>query len=296
MIQSFLKEQIPPSLWRFAKKHAAEIRYLYRQSLCSRSYNQYADHYPQKILFIAGLPKSGTTWLENMIGSYPGIHNLLIPEATIDELKNKGSHHFNLPEDFASRFAGMILLTKMHIPGSVHNANLLHKANIPYVVLHRDLRDVALSYYFYVHRTPWHPEYKDYRFLDVTAGLRYFAEHTLGDFAEWVRLWKQNRDTGNSLMFTYEDMIADTKECLSQVACLFQLDNHPEILQQIINVNSFVKLSGGRKPGQANSRSFFRSGTSGGWKTAFSEEIKAVFKRKIGDYLIEFGYEKDCSW
>lgn len=296
MTHLLLKKYIPSPIWLFAKMHAAGFRYRYKSMLCRRSFRFYRHIYPQKILFIAGLPKSGTTWLENMISSYPGIHNILIPEATIDELQNCGSHHYDLPTNFTSRFANMIALTKMHIPGSLHNTTILHKANLRYVILYRDLRDVAVSYYFYVRQTPWHPEYRQYRRFDLHTGLDYFAKHTLKDFAEWTRLWKQNRDPEKSLMLNYEKLIANTENCLSDVANLFELDNHPETIRKIVHANNFAKLSGGREPGQSDDRSFYRNGISGNWKSVFTEKIKTIYKQKVGDFLIEFGFEDNYAW
>lgn len=40
----------------------------------------------------------------------------------------------------------------------------------------------------------------------------------------------------------------------------------------------------------------FRKGTSGQWETVFSPEIKELVKEKMGDVLIELGYEKDYNW
>ncbi len=32
-------------------------------------------------------------------------------------------------------------------------------ADVKYVIMYRDLRDVAVSHYYYAKQTPWHPEY-----------------------------------------------------------------------------------------------------------------------------------------
>jgi len=40
----------------------------------------------------------------------------------------------------------------------------------------------------------------------------------------------------------------------------------------------------------------FRSGKIGGWKKAFNEENKSIFKDLAGDLLIQLGYEKDLNW
>jgi sulfotransferase 6B1 len=40
----------------------------------------------------------------------------------------------------------------------------------------------------------------------------------------------------------------------------------------------------------------FRSGKIGEWKKHFTNEHKKEFKKQLGKYLIEFGYEKDDNW
>ena len=40
----------------------------------------------------------------------------------------------------------------------------------------------------------------------------------------------------------------------------------------------------------------FRSGKIGEWKKYFTDENKEEFKKHLGKYLIEFGYEKDDNW
>ena len=296
MIYGKLKYYIPPRLWQIAKNKLARARYLRQRFLCKQAFKLYASQYPQKVFFIAGLPKSGTTWLEKMICTYPGINNILIPEATHHELKNMGSHHYDLPDDFLKHFNNMLVLTKMHIPGTKHNVEILRDTGIKYVVLYRDLRDVAVSHYYYVRQTPWHPEYPFYRKFNLEQALKYFADNALNDFAEWIRLWDKNRDIRMSIAVTYEEMIADTFAAVTKVAKHFELDSSPATISKIIEANTFEKLSGGRRRGKTNSKSFFRSGTSGNWKKQFAPELKNLYKEKIGDFLIDYGYEKDKSW
>ncbi len=40
----------------------------------------------------------------------------------------------------------------------------------------------------------------------------------------------------------------------------------------------------------------FRKGKSGGWKSAFTQEHKDIFKDLAGQLLIDLGYEKDLNW
>ena len=40
----------------------------------------------------------------------------------------------------------------------------------------------------------------------------------------------------------------------------------------------------------------FRKGQPGGWKEAFTEENKRVFKEETGDLVVRLGYEENMDW
>ena len=290
------KAHLHPSLCRACKRVAVYGRYMAQAYKCRRAFQKYASLYRQKILFIAGLPKSGTTWLEKILCTYPGFSSILIPEATKFELSTGGSHNYELPSDMFSRFKNMLAVTKMHIHGSQHNVDILRKASVKYVIIYRDLRDVAVSYYYYVMQTPWHPEFPIYSKLTLGEALVQFSHNTLKDYEDWIRSWHIRRDSQASIVIRYEDMLADTAKVVTKVAKHFELVSHPDTISRVIQAQSFEKLARGRKRGETDNKSFFRSGTSGYYKELFTPEIKEIYKRKIGDFLVEFDCENDKCW
>jgi hypothetical protein len=267
------------------------------QTKSSRSkFKIYGSSYSNHIIFIAGLPKSGTTWLKKMLTSYPGFNEILIPDVAAYEFKTGGSHDYDLPTDIFSRFRNMLVVTKMHIHGSQHNIEVLRNSKVKYVIIYRDLRDVAVSYYFYVRQTPWHPEFPQYSSLNIYEGIKKFSQYLLPEYANWVRSWHQNRDPENSIIIRYEDLLDDTARVFTSVTSHFGLDSSCEVIQQIIDQTSFQNMSGGRKKGQAEQNNFVRKGIQGDWANYFTLEIKNIYKKKIGNFLIEFGYEENLSW
>lgn len=295
-IENLTKKYLSPPGARVLKRLAIYPRYAAQVRACRAGFRQFGHMYPQKILFIAGLPKSGSTWLEKMVSSCPGFHELLIPEANIYDLTAGGCHDFDLPSDTFSRFTNMLVATKMHVHGSPHNVELLHSAGVKYVILYRDLRDVAVSYFFYVRQTPWHPEYPIYAGLSVPKGLEIFADRTLLAYVDWVRSWHKNRSPKMSVELRYEEILLDAVSAMTRVFELFELDTSPDTVKEIVETHSFRRLSGGRSQGQENKSSFFRKGMSGDWKNHFTPDLKELYKELIGDFLIEFGYEQSYSW
>jgi hypothetical protein len=290
-----LGRRLPAPIARAAKRVAVYPRYRAQTRACRRGFREFSDRYPQKVLFIAGLPKSGTTWLEKMVASYPGFHDVTVPTVYRYELATGGTHDYELPERMFSWFKDMLVVTKMHVHGSPHNVGLLRDAGVRCVVLYRDLRDVAVSHVFYVRRTPWHPEYPLYSKLSPQEGLSVFAERTLSPFVDWVRSWHENAGPDMGLFVTYEDMLSDTVGAMSLIAEHFELDASVETISTIVDRHSFEAMSGGRSAGQQNDTSFFRKGVSGDWRNHFTPELTEMFRARIGDSLEGFGYDRDAS-
>lgn len=290
-----LAMRLPPPIARTAKRLVVYPRYRAQVKACRRGYAEFGDRYPQKVLFIAGLPKSGTTWLEKMVASNPGFHDLLIPSVTAYELARGGSHDYELPTDMFSRFDKMLVVTKMHVRGSPHNLTVLASAGVRYVALYRDLRDVAISHIFYVRRTPWHPEFPLYARCSLQEGLSLFAQRTLPSFADWIRSWHESDDSELRLIVRYEDMLDDAHAAMTQVARHFQLDDSAKAISAIVDAHTFHRLTGGRIQGQQDSKSFLRKGIAGDWKNYFTPELSQLYKRKLGSFLTEYGYEDDSD-
>ncbi len=296
-LEKLARRWLPPAAARFAKRCTVGTRYRAQAAECRAGFERHGERYRQHILFVAGLPKSGTTWLERMLASFPGFSDVLIPDVAAFELAHGGSDRYDLPPDIFDRFHRMLVLTKMHVHGSPHNVEVLRKAGVRYVVLFRDLRDVAVSNVHYVQNTPWHPEHRHYRGLEMRDALEVFARRTLEDYADWVRSWAANRDPNASLVLRYEQMLEDPTGVLRSVADHFELGADDERIERIVEANSFKRLSSGRERGQEPADgSFFRKGVAGDWVNHFTPELRESYKRRIGRFLIEFGYERDESW
>ncbi|MEQ8240957.1 MAG: sulfotransferase domain-containing protein [Cyclobacteriaceae bacterium] len=294
--EKLAKKFLNPFLSGIIKTALAYPRFLKQLNVCKQGFKDFGTQYNQKVLFVAGLPKSGTTWLEKMLFSLPGFHEIMIPEAVYYEQRNIGSHDFDFPSNTISRLKGSLAVLKLHVHGSLNNAEILKTAGLNYVVLFRDLRDVAVSYYFYVKNTPWHPEYKTYNhFNSPSEGLHQFAKTLLPEYKEWVYSWRNVADA-NCLIIKYEDLKSDTLGHLRNITKHYKLIITDEELNRIVDKNSFKTLSTGRKEGESNNESFFRKGISGDWKNHFDDELKEIYKKEIGDFLIAEGYEKNDNW
>jgi len=287
---------LPPFVTRIGKRLAVYKRGNDQLKACKDGYAKFGHLYKQPVLFIAGLPKSGSTWIEKMVSSYNGYHEYLLPAIAKHELRTGGSHDFEMPEGMFDSLQNMLVLTKMHSHGSVHNVNILEKAGIRYVVLHRDLRDVAVSYHFYVCNTPWHPEYAFHKNQSVQEGLRIFGERMLPAYMNWVRLWRNNANPEHSVQIRYEEMLENPFKGMTKIATLFDLDNSPDTIERIVDAHSFKQMSGGRDSGAESNSAFARKGIAGDWKNHFTKDVKEQYGKIIADFLIETTDELDDNW
>lgn len=234
--------------------------------------------------------------MESMLARHSGFHHVMIPEAVSYEIQHGGSHDYTLPDGFWRRFENALAVLKLHVEGSRHNASQLRAAGLPYLIMYRDLRDVAVSHYFYVRRTPWHPEYDTYAELDVESGLVHFGRTLLPAFDNWVRSWHRNRDENRSLIVRYEDLLSDTESIFTRIARLLGLDDSEDTVQEIVRAHSFENVSGGRERGRHSESSFYRKGVSGDWRNHFTDRVREVFKENAGGFWVDHGYEEEPHW
>lgn len=280
---------INPSFAQISKRILVFPRYYLSLYIGRKQFKKYKYLYKHNILFLAGLPKSGTTWMENMLASYPGFTPIMPYQVTKHEMEYKSSLKYDLPERTFIPLKTGLFVIKMHIYGSKHNVNILRRNNIKYCIIYRDLRDAAVSHCFYVKSTPWHPESQEYRKYDIKGCLKIFSLKRLDEWVNWIKTWKENRDKEQSLEITYEKLLTDTANTLKKVAQFFGLDDSDDVLYSIIENYNFSKL-------KKKDSIFFRKGITGDWKNYFDNEIKDKFKEKAGELLRDLGYEKNLDW
>lgn len=245
-------------------------------------------------IILVEYPKSGGTWLSQLISSYLEIP---FPRHRIPSLKKSLYHSHYLP--------------KYNIP-----------KNDKIVFLVRDGRDVAISQYF--HQLVWNEKNKlnpkdvnyhrsqlrfenydklkenlasflHYIFKSRPSKLQQFTY--MGNWYEFNQKWiEQMKKADNIYLIKYESLLDHPHQTLSELfTTFFNTEVDPQKLVNIIDQYSFETLSK-RKKGEENKNSFLRKGISGDWKNYFGEKEKEIFKEYTGDLLVELGYEKDSNW
>lgn len=246
-------------------------------------------------ILIVEFPKSGGTWLGQLISGYM---NIPFPRNKFPGLGKSIYHSHYLPKY------------------SIHK-------NKKIVFLVRDGRDVMVSLYF--HQLIWNEKNKlnpkdvkyhrsNLNFLDfenVKENMKKFIEYSfnnkpskfkqftfMGNWYDYNNKWlRQMEYNTNIYMIKYEDLLNTPYETLSKMFETFLDVNkvNEELLTKTINRYSFKNQSK-REQGEENKNSFLRKGIAGDWKNYFGEEEKELFKAYTKSLLIELGYETDVNW
>lgn len=234
------------------------------------------------LYIVAEYPKSGGTWIAQMLAAY-----LDIP--------------------FPRNRRPSLTSSVMH--GHMLYSPLMKNA----VCVFRDGRDVMVSAYYHmlfqnernspmlVERTRAALGPAD--FDDVRSTLpRFIAqmvaseERSLSPFrftwGEFVRSWLRP----GTLQVRYEDMVADPMRTFgNMVEGLGVGPVDPVRIAAVVEEFSFQRQAG-RAAGEEKQGSFLRRGKPGGWTNKFSREAGELFHRLAGPEMIALGYVQDASW
>jgi len=240
------------------------------------------------LLSIAEHPRSGGTWVAEMLADY-----------------------FQLPFPKYSRFPVAC--------AAVIHTHLWYSPRLPKAVfVVRDGRDLVVSSYFYTlqwierllalsqHR---HRHIRLYPSLlgattdeaDCRERLPRFItdwwSNPIGcrfNWGDYTTSWTTNR--ANVIVTSYEALRAD---CIGEMARLIELLTEIPVdvdrLTATVAKYSFVRQTG-RHPGQQNVLSNKRTGQVGDWRNYFAREAAIEFQSLAGDMLMRRQYEADDSW
>ncbi len=229
---------------------------------------------------VLGFPKSGTTWLCQMLADALGVPFAQLPR---------------LP---ALR------------PSVLHGHWAYHPRLRPVVFVVRDGRDCMVSFYFFHKLMHDAGESTAFRTLyppgtdlnDVRSNLPRFIEHIFrrptGARSTWPEYNRAWRDRPGVVYARYEPLRADPAAELARICRELGSPAPAESVTAAVERWSMPRLTG-REPGQEDRGSFIRKGVSGDWVARFNAESRAIFADLAGDALVELGYERSAdpvSW
>lgn len=246
----------------------------------------YGEQFP--FYYVTEYPKSGGTWLAQMIADYLQIprpaHNLL-PMACTCVLHNHWAYEPRLRRVF---------------------------------YLYRDGRDVMVSFFFHRMRElaiaretgEGHPLTKLYERLfgkgydpqDIRRYLRLFIQqeldHPVGVPTSWddhIRQWAFSDHPG-VVTVSYEALLKDAVGALEQIIPTHSGKPFDRDLAKMTVDKFTFRRQTGRKAGQEDRLQFKRKGVAGDWVNHFDRATAQYFDERCGEMLLRLGYVESRDW
>jgi hypothetical protein len=237
-------------------------------------------------VFIASYPKSGSTWLRNILTTLLLSNNNEWKTVVERSMPYVGAHHQAprlLPHN------GRLIKTHEMFRPEYQKA----------IILVRDARDVAVSQYYYTRRI---------RGVTVDAAqakkeFPAFSSRFINGKACPYGSWQKNviswldaaaADPLNYLVIRYEDMQASPLETVIKVTAFLQLTYSPETLQAALDQNNLEAMRNREKNAKIRLPNsgipFVRKGTVGDWKEYFTPEAESTFLNATRAAMRAAGY------
>lgn len=266
-----------------------------------------------ELFFIAGMPKSGSTWLQQLLLStkYQVQLNSSCLRAYPSAIKLSHPHGLS-PKMFDCVPKNKLSFLKLHPHPVNHNFEILDSYNVKVVVLIRDIRDMLISNYFHTlaDKTTFNHESisklsKEQGFIQSMKDIH--PSNSMSEieyYTSWIDGWieRSKIKPQNTLLIKYEDMHKDLPSTLKKIYDFYnfklknneidsviarQKQKHENDLQNNLKTNLIKKGS---------LTSTYRKGKVGDWSSFFNAEDKAFTKSYSGSVLIKSGYEKNLFW
>ena len=282
--------------------------------------------FEKQVYFIAGVLKSGTTWLQFLLDAHPEIccrgeghfidklypllskafKNYNIQSSNRNRLFSSSGVTADCPsytaEDVNHIFATAVGLIFARWAGSSDVKCIGEKTPenarafdfladvIPgskFIHIIRDGRDVAVSARaFNLHRDR-EAELKDDPEFNVY--VERFAQ-------SWLANVTRMRDFGTAnperyFELRYEDLHREPEPTVRGLFEFLGVDAGDAVVTECIRAALFERLAGGRKRGQEQAGAHMRKGVVGDWRNHFDEAARATFHEHAGDLLTQLGYD-----
>lgn len=273
-------------------------------------------------VFVTGAPKSGTTWLGAILDAHPEIscrgescvhffgqkltkafkeydEHLEQRRTGLGELNGfppltKQEFNAVLRVFIENRMLAVAKSKNGHLkflgdkdPGHLPHMLLMNDvlSSVKFIHLIRDGRDVAISAW---NHNQWSLQKQPFSSFD---------EFLLRTAGEWKKYVSNGREQGRRLgpdkylEVRYCDLVLDTPGLTRRILSFIGADTSETRIDECVESGSFERLSKGRKPGEEDSKSFFRKGVAGEWRRVLSAKQLHGFNGIAGDFLQTLGYD-----
>jgi hypothetical protein len=268
-IKKLLKSILKPQSLQAEKNQAAIREYMLKNNYCS------TQNIDSNDIVIVGFPKSGNTWMQNLIaGVLYGIDTTLLPD--------------KLTQLLVPNLHGMSYYKKI-LDFTCFKSHLLPQPNYKKVVyIVRDGRDALISYY--------HMNQADKKDFTLEQMVKNGEGLFPSKWHEHVKAWQNNPYNAEIMWIRYEDLHLQPLVEMKRFCKFAGIERSDELLEQSINGNSFQKMQKKEQNfGWDNQKwdtegKFIRKGKVGSFLDEMPPNLISFFEKEANQQLSELGY------
>ncbi|XP_078257919.1 sulfotransferase family 5A, member 1 [Rhinoraja longicauda] len=237
---------------------------------------------------IVTYPKSGTTWMQEILTIIYNDGNTQLASTTPNWLRTPWIEHYYCENVVMNMLHQRILTT--HLPYHFL-AKSLKQSNAKVIYVARNPKDIIVSFYHFHKMANFLPEPGTFgEFLEkfVTGEVNY------GSWFEHIKEWMNHRDEHNFLFITYEELTKDLCKSVIKLCNFLEHPLSPEAVDTIVRHCTFASMKENSMinytlvPNEIMDHqkgTFMRKGVVGDWKEHFTEEQKKAFEKKYQEQL-----------
>jgi len=229
-----------------------------------------------KDVFVVGYPKSGNTWVQNLIaGAVYGVDLELTPDSLVQEL---------IPDVHSKkvykRYSSPVFF-KSHAGPDPQYRRVIY--------LLRDGRDVMVSYYHYLRALKRDP-------IDLLELVQMRKGLFPCQWHEHVQRWLANPHQAEMLIVKYEDLKRNPMQELLRICAFADFTRSASALEHAIRKASFAAMQkreialGWENARWPKDKLFVRRGEVGSYRDEMPPEVQKVFLREAKVVLQQTGY------
>ncbi len=248
----------------------------------------------EKLVFVMGFARGGTSWIRDCIASHPDITQIpheMVLFRTLNNYETSAFDNKNLVSDFRSQISDELQQTVVKLESSSRYFVNKAPANAPY--LGKAARLIPEAKFIFVIRDPRDVLISHQRGnQDWMRGSNSTVEGCMKKCRKYFSGYSEAAELPNVLLVKYEDLHQAFIETLSPVFDFIGVSSKVDLIAGILNRNNFLNATGRRIEDRNAAK---RKGVIGDWVNHLSAPDAAYFKGDDywPDFMRRFGYGWD---